>query len=124
VNDQVQAELRRRLDRGDELEVVVRNLQTKVSNQANEINDLSRKLESAQRVNRGLQRKKDIRLNIIDELREIVYEDAVIIEDLLVDRTLLSVALLESDVDFIHQEEELNRAYAVLGAVITRSVTA
>jgi hypothetical protein len=77
----------------------VKFLQTKVGNQANEINDLSRKLDSARRVNRGLQRKKDLRLNAIDELRE---------------------ALYESDEDFLILEEELERAYSVLGSVITR----
>jgi len=45
-------------------------LQTKTKNQAKEINELTRKLNSAKRVNRGLQRKKDIRLNIINDIRE------------------------------------------------------
>ncbi|SRR6266581_3244033 len=75
-------------------------LQTKVTNQAKEINELTRKLNSAQRVNRGLQRKKDIRLNIIDELRdelEWTYDD------------------------FNALAEELHRAYALIGVMAVGS---
>jgi len=48
---------------------VVRVLQQKVDNQKNEIKDLTRKYESAKRVNRGLQRKKDLRLNVLKSMR-------------------------------------------------------
>jgi predicted RNase H-like nuclease (RuvC/YqgF family) len=79
----------------------VKFLQKRLGNQVNEINDLSRKLDSARRVNRGLQRKKDLRLNAIDELRE---------------------ALYESDGKFLFLEEELERAYATIGAMVVMGV--
>jgi len=66
-----------------DLQEVVKVLQQKVDNQKNEIKDLTRKYESAKRVNRGLQKKKDKRGNAIAYLTNAIYDAEADVEFLL-----------------------------------------